>query len=262
MHPEGGSWTEVRTHTPSKFSKVRAEPLAPIPLDRSKFRENGSQPSPNRACTLQRTRLSILAYVPEAYCVIGQHSHDLLFSMELKDCLPSPQRPAFDGVATSYTLADPEGSGCSTHYRQTLGTMETPSPYRCLHGSITPAEAILHFTMMELRRIEVSRSFVEPTRLWVARKSWCRGSGVAVPCSSDAALQLSLRRCASIHASELGFRQLSFHHVRLTLTPRYERVSSVGALSRHAPLPLLFRGFQAITGRDKPVCTGEFQHSW
>ena len=45
MHPEGGSWTEVRTHTPSKFSKVRSEPLAPIPLDHSKFRENGSQPS-------------------------------------------------------------------------------------------------------------------------------------------------------------------------------------------------------------------------
>ena len=48
MHPEGGSWTDVRTHTPSKFSKVRTEPLAPIPLDRSKFRENGSQPPPNR----------------------------------------------------------------------------------------------------------------------------------------------------------------------------------------------------------------------
>src|SRR5262244_2806297 len=49
MHPEGGSWTEVRTHTPSKFSKVLHEPLAPIPLERSKFRENGSQPPPNRA---------------------------------------------------------------------------------------------------------------------------------------------------------------------------------------------------------------------
>ena len=46
MHPEGGSWTEVRTHTPSKFSKVLTAPLAPIPLDHSKFRENGSQPSP------------------------------------------------------------------------------------------------------------------------------------------------------------------------------------------------------------------------
>jgi hypothetical protein len=45
MHHEGGSWTAVRTHTPSKFSKVRTEPLAPIPLDHSKFRENGSQPS-------------------------------------------------------------------------------------------------------------------------------------------------------------------------------------------------------------------------
>ena len=52
MHPEGGSWTDVRTHTPIKFSKVRTEPLAPIPLDRSKFRENGSQPPPNRACNL------------------------------------------------------------------------------------------------------------------------------------------------------------------------------------------------------------------
>ena len=48
MHPEGGSWTAVRTHTPSKFSKVLKEPLAPIPLDRSKFRENGSQPPPIR----------------------------------------------------------------------------------------------------------------------------------------------------------------------------------------------------------------------
>jgi hypothetical protein len=49
MHPEGGSWTAVRTHTPSKFSKVLKEPLAPIPLDRSKFRENGSQPPLNFA---------------------------------------------------------------------------------------------------------------------------------------------------------------------------------------------------------------------
>ena len=52
MHHEGGSWTSVRTHTPIKFSKVLSEPLAPIPLDRSKFRENGSQPPPNRACNL------------------------------------------------------------------------------------------------------------------------------------------------------------------------------------------------------------------
>src|SRR5262249_48148930 len=60
MHPEGGSWTEVRTHTPSKFSKVLHEPLAPIPLERSKFRENGSQPPPNRACHFHGTRLSSL----------------------------------------------------------------------------------------------------------------------------------------------------------------------------------------------------------
>ena len=58
MHPEGGSWTDVRTHTPIKFSKVRTEPLAPIPLDRSKFRENGSQPPPNRTCDFHRIRLS------------------------------------------------------------------------------------------------------------------------------------------------------------------------------------------------------------
>ena len=62
MHPEGGSWTEVHTHTPSKFSKVRTAPLAPIPLDHSKFRENGSQPSPNRTYTFRRIRLSILMF--------------------------------------------------------------------------------------------------------------------------------------------------------------------------------------------------------
>src|SRR5262249_24372828 len=54
MHPEGGSWTRVRTHTPSKFSKVLHEPLAPIPLDHSKFRENGSQPPPYRTRHLSR----------------------------------------------------------------------------------------------------------------------------------------------------------------------------------------------------------------
>ena len=54
MHPEGGSWTAVRTHTPSKFSKVLKEPLAPIPLERSMFRENGSQPPPNRTCGFPR----------------------------------------------------------------------------------------------------------------------------------------------------------------------------------------------------------------
>jgi len=58
MHHEGGSWTAVRTHTPIKFSKVRTEPLAPIPLDRSKFRENGSQPPPNRTGHFRIIRLS------------------------------------------------------------------------------------------------------------------------------------------------------------------------------------------------------------
>lgn len=42
----------------------------------------------------------------------GQHSRDLIFGMEPKDCLPSPQRLAFGRVTTSYTLADPDGSGC------------------------------------------------------------------------------------------------------------------------------------------------------
>jgi len=69
MHPEGGSWTSVRTHTPSKFSKVLTEPLAPIPLDYSKFRENGSQPSPNRACNFHCTRLSILVLTSATYLV-------------------------------------------------------------------------------------------------------------------------------------------------------------------------------------------------
>jgi len=63
MHPEGGSWTIVRTHTPSKFSKVLNEPLAPIPLDHSKFRENGSQPPPNRTCPSLGIRLSILEFL-------------------------------------------------------------------------------------------------------------------------------------------------------------------------------------------------------
>jgi hypothetical protein len=54
----------------------------------------------NRACTFQRTRLSILGSVPEAYFFNGQHSHDLVFGMESKDCRPSPQRFAFVSVTT------------------------------------------------------------------------------------------------------------------------------------------------------------------
>src|SRR5262244_403536 len=114
---------------PSSYQRPRL-PLPLIPLVDTKFRENGSQPFPNRTCTFPRIRLSILGPVPEAYFVIGQHSHDLRFGMEPKDCLPFPQRPAFDRVTTTYTLADPDCSSCSTHYRQTLGPMETPSPYR------------------------------------------------------------------------------------------------------------------------------------
>ena len=73
MHHEGGSWTEVRTHTPSKFSKVLTEPLAPIPLDHSKFRENGSQPPPNRTCNFRSIRLSsLLVSYTLAYCD-GRH---------------------------------------------------------------------------------------------------------------------------------------------------------------------------------------------
>jgi hypothetical protein len=128
MHPEGGSWTKVRTHTPSKFSKVLIEPLAPIPLDCSKFRENGSQPSPNRACTFQRTRLSTLVFTATYLVIVSIRMTP--FGLGHKDCLSSPQRPAFARVTTAYTLADPECSGCSTHYRQTLGTIKTPSPYR------------------------------------------------------------------------------------------------------------------------------------
>src|SRR5262249_16620944 len=69
MHPEGGSWTEVRTHTPSKFSKVLHEPLAPIPLERSKFRENGSQPPPNRTGGFHRIRLSTFGRSPQGASV-------------------------------------------------------------------------------------------------------------------------------------------------------------------------------------------------
>src|SRR5712692_3903198 len=98
--------------------------------------------------------------------------------------------------------------------------METPSPYRWADCTASPAEAILRFSMMELRRMEVSRSFVAPTRLWVARKSWYDREHRHFCHFSNAAFQLSLRRRGCIHASELDFKPFSFHHVRLTLTPR------------------------------------------
>jgi hypothetical protein len=90
----------------------------------------GVSPSPNRTCTFPCIRLSILVLSSVTYLINSQHSHDHSFGLGHKDCLSSPQRLAFDRVTTSYTLADPDYSGCSTHYRQTLGTIETPSPYR------------------------------------------------------------------------------------------------------------------------------------
>src|SRR5262244_2999673 len=91
MHPEGGSWTEVRTHTPSKFSKVLHEPLAPIPLERSKFRENGSQPPPNRTGGFHRIRLSPFGPSPGT-CP--------------KRPFPFPQLPPYDSRWTACACAE------------------------------------------------------------------------------------------------------------------------------------------------------------
>ena len=88
----------------------------------------GVPPSPNRACTFQRTRLSILVFTATYLVIVSIRMTP--FGLGHKDCLSSPQRLAFAHVTTAYTLADPEDSGCSTHDRQTLGTIETPSPYR------------------------------------------------------------------------------------------------------------------------------------
>src|SRR6266853_6791414 len=85
------------------------------------------------------------------------------------DCLPFPQRGAFVCVTTAYTLTDPAAAGCSTHDRQTWGTMETPLPYRCSHSSEAPAEAILHFSMSERRHGRVSCASFSSARLPLAR---------------------------------------------------------------------------------------------
>src|SRR4051794_41001402 len=73
--------------------------------------------------------------------VIGhkQDSHAFHFSLGPRDSLPSPQLPVFACVPPAYAVADPEYSGCSTHYRQTLGTMETSSPYRWNDSTYLPA---------------------------------------------------------------------------------------------------------------------------
>jgi hypothetical protein len=127
-------------------------------------------PPPNRTYTFQRIRLSILEKCSRG-CTFHPGSIRMPYfsSMEHKDCLPFPQRLAFVSVATAYTLADPAAAGCSTHYRQTLGTMETPLPYRCSHASEAPAEAILHFSLSERRHGRVSCSSFSSAQLQLAR---------------------------------------------------------------------------------------------
>src|SRR5215472_14050518 len=76
---------------PSSYQRPRL-PLPLIPLVDTKFRENGSQPSPNRACTFPRTRLSILEGVLEA----------VLFKRTAFAC---PTFPAWDSRTVSLPLS-------------------------------------------------------------------------------------------------------------------------------------------------------------
>jgi hypothetical protein len=122
MHPEGGSWTAVRTHTPSKLSKVQrtfvSHPLGLLQVSGERITAPLRTVRTPRRCI----RPSILGTFSRG-CTFQPGSIRMPYfsSMELKDCLPSPQRLAFVSVTTAYTLADPAYSGCSTHYRQTLG---------------------------------------------------------------------------------------------------------------------------------------------
>src|SRR5262249_24051708 len=60
MHPEGGSWTRVRTHTPSKVSKVLMNLWLPSPWITPSFGRTGRSPLRTVLATSHRTRLSTL----------------------------------------------------------------------------------------------------------------------------------------------------------------------------------------------------------
>jgi len=112
VHRWGGHWTGVRTHTPIKLSKA-ASAFASHPL-------GWPQVSRERVAALPEPCLHVSAHTalhpwrcPRG-CTFQADSIRMSYfsSVGLKDCLPSPQRLAFDSVTTTYTLADPDNSGC------------------------------------------------------------------------------------------------------------------------------------------------------
>jgi len=159
-----------------------------------------------------------LAYVPEAYCVLGQHSHDLLFSMEPRTVSLPLSVQLSTVLPTSYTLADQRALAAQP-LQANVGTMETPSPYRCLHVAYHQLRrSCIHHD--GAASVLECPSFVEPLDCGWLGKAGAGDRAWEVPALRRGFATL-LPPLSSIHAAELGFRHLSFHHVRLTLTPRY-----------------------------------------
>src|SRR5215831_12330248 len=85
-------------------------------------------------------------------CSCRQHSHVLTVDLRASRTVSLPLSVWLSNMLPRLIPeADPDGSSCSTHYRQTLGTMETPSPYRWADCTAALAKAILRFSMIEPR---------------------------------------------------------------------------------------------------------------
>ena len=104
VHFYGGNWTGVRTHTSIQLSKAKMLPLPLIPLDHSKFRENGSQRPPNRTFQISwNTALHnpLLIQAPKPSYSLDRTAFaypHFRSGFDLGYCTPSSQTEGLSGV--------------------------------------------------------------------------------------------------------------------------------------------------------------------
>jgi hypothetical protein len=136
------------------------------------------------------------------------------------------------------------------------------------------AEARLHFTMLELRRTEGSRSSFDPTRLWAARLGWDKGSYVRIQAHSQAialADGLTHRNGFATLLAPLwrpdtpldwasGHAAFTIDDVHWHRGAREFHPSMSFAGLRHSPSSV--EVYKPLLAGISRMCTGDVQHSW
>ena len=185
-------------------------------------------------------------------------------SLAPKDSLPSPPHRAFVSVTTTYTLADPgmplaatpmPGKRWVPWSRRDLTGDGPASHHQLRQSGVSPCSSSV------VLRCPV-RSLSPGDDGWLGSAGITESDGLSVivvgashlpiPGQSAAALQLSLRRGGTPTRLRTGLQAIQLSPCTTDTDAQVLESFPLGRLFRHATLPRRLRGFQAITGRDKP----------